>query len=96
MYEHDFSTYTHVFECKKSNGDNLKSLGPYLGGQNTWKSPKTAQLVDIHQKSMRPRFFIFCSYLLKKLSGGVLAPSDPSLYPQSPLGSYFFILYRLC
>ena len=35
----------------------------------------------IHEKSMRPRFFVFCSYLPKKLSGDVLAPSDPSLDP---------------
>ena len=33
------------------------------------------------QKSMRPIFFVFCSYLLKKLSGDVLTPSDPSLDP---------------
>ena len=86
--------YTHVFGCEESNGDIFKSLVPYLGGQNGRKSPKTAQIVDIHQKSMRPRFFIFCSYLLKKLSGGVLAPSDPSLYPQSPLVPYF-LFYSL-
>ena len=38
-------------------------------------------MADIHQKVMRPRFFIFCSYLHKKLSNDVLAPrnriSDP-------------------
>ena len=35
----------------------------------------------IHEKSMQPRFFVFCSFLPKKLSGDVLAPSDPSLDP---------------
>ena len=38
-------------------------------------------LVVTRQKSMRPIFFVFCSYLLKKLSGDVLTPSDPSLDP---------------
>ena len=38
-------------------------------------------MVDIHEKSMQPRNFIFCFYLPKMLSGGVLVPSDPSLDP---------------
>ena len=33
---------------------------------------------------MRPRIFIFCFYLRKKLSGDVLAPSDPSIDPLGP------------
>ena len=33
---------------------------------------------------MRPRIFIFCFYLRKKLSGDVLAPSDPSIDPPGP------------
>ena len=36
---------------------------------------------SIREKSMQPRFFVFCSCLPKKLSGDVLAPSDPSLDP---------------
>ena len=35
----------------------------------------------IHEKSMQPRFFVFCSCLPKKLSGDVLAPSDHALDP---------------
>ena len=33
---------------------------------------------------MRPRIFIFCFYLPKKLSGNVLAPSDASIDPLGP------------
>ena len=35
----------------------------------------------------KPFLEFLCGYF--GLSGGVLAPSDPSLYPQSPHGSYF-------
>ena len=33
---------------------------------------------------MRPRIFIFCSYLHKKLCDDVLGPSDPFLDPLRP------------
>ena len=41
---------------------------------------KSWKILPIYQKSMQP-FFVFCSYLHKKVSGDVLTPSDPSLDP---------------
>ena len=42
------------------------------------------QIFYIHEKLMRPRIFIFCSYLHKKLCDDVLAPSDPFSDPLRP------------
>ena len=39
--------------------------------------PLGVKKTSIREKSMQPRFFVFCSYLPKKLSGDVLAPSGP-------------------
>ena len=59
--------------CKKSYFSFSKiNFGAFLG---------VLEVRYIREKSMRPRFFVFCSYLPKKLSGDVLAPSDPSLDP---------------
>ena len=46
-----------------------------------WSFLGVLEVRYIHEKSMRPRFFVFCSYIPQKLSGDVLAPSDPSLDP---------------
>ena len=59
--------------CKKSYFSFSKiNFGAFLG---------VLEVRYIHEKSMRPSFFVFCSNLPKKLSGDVLAPSDPSLDP---------------
>ena len=53
-------------------------------GAHTTPTPHPKKYFDIHEILMRPRIFIFCSYLHKKFCGDVLAPSEHFSDPLPP------------